>query len=116
MSVYSNPIALKIQHGTTRGDVNLCSTCRHCHRARSSMTGKETMICRADYYRSVMLTEPMAECTYYSDARRPTLEMMGDIAWSLMTDKGGRKIGFLSPEELREREKGGFSSPSRVGF
>jgi hypothetical protein len=106
--IYANPVVLKIHGGTPRGDRNLCSTCRQCQRTKGMNSGRETALCFASGSQPRRLSEPMVECSSYSDKRTPDLFSMKEIAWSLMTDKGGRKIGFLSPEQVRER------TPSQV--
>ena len=116
-NIYSNSLVLKIANGTPRSDENLCRTCRNCQISRGASSGRESYRCFANYNHPVMLREAMCRCSFYSDARRPTLDQMAQIAWSLMTDKGGRSIGFLSPEELREREqRGAPMTTPRVGF
>jgi hypothetical protein len=59
-------------------------------------------VCNAIYNRPTELREPIAHCTAHQDKNQPTLNDMNEIAWSLMTDKGGRKIGFQSPEQRRD--------------
>lgn len=113
-NIWTNPLVLKVNGGTPRSDENLCATCRNCHVSRGASTGRTTYRCYANYQHPVNLTEGMAQCSHYLDTRRPTLEQMQEIAWSLMTDKGGRKIGFLSPEELRARGRDNY--PSTPGF
>lgn len=108
-NVYQNPLVLKIHNGTVQSDKSICPSCRHSQHMISAQTGRERMICQR-YYNPIEMREPIARCSQYSDKNAPTLSDMQDIAWTLMTDKGGRKIGFQSPEQ---REKGG-SGP--IGF
>lgn len=108
--------AFKILGGTLRGDEDLCRTCRFAHRMRRADTNREEVRCDANYSHPAILRGPVGECNRYNDARIPTLDMMQEIAWSLMTDRGGRKIGFHSPDQLRERGGSITSSPLKVGF
>lgn len=78
----------------------------------SGKSGRETVLCNASYQNQVKITEPIAECSNHAEKNRPTLSDMNEIAWTLMTDKGGRKIGFQSPEQRRD----GQPSGSPVGF
>jgi hypothetical protein len=108
-NIYQNPVVFKIHNGTTRGDINLCTSCRFCHRTVASQSGRETMVCNAN--RPFAIKEPIATCNIYLDRSKPTLHDMQEIAWTLMTDKGGRKIGFQSPEQRRDGAPG-----SPIGF
>lgn len=102
-NIRKSSTVLKIHNGTVRSDVNMCNTCRHAHITVGSLTGKEQYRCTFDH--TIYLSEPMAKCNKYLDNRVPTLIDMQGIAWQLMTDKGGRSIGFLSPDKVREMER-----------
>lgn len=111
-NLYQNPVVFKIHNGTVRGDVNLCLGCRMSHRTVGSLSGRETITCNANYNHPRVMREPIANCSQYQDKNKPTLSDMAEIAWTLMTDKGGRKIGFQSPEQ-----RNGNSGPSApIGF
>lgn len=105
-NIFQNPIVDKIHNGTLRSDVNLCLSCRLAVHTKSAVSGRETMTCQAVYSAPRTMTGPVGFCTAYLDRTKPTLQDMNEVAWLVMTDKGGRKIGFLSPEELRERSSG----------
>jgi hypothetical protein len=113
-NIFLNPIAQRVQNGTLRSDVNLCLSCRQALHNQSGRSGKETLVCTAIYGAPMRMTEPVAHCTAYLDRAKPTLNDMHEVAWLVMTDKGGRQIGFLSPEELRERAQG--AAPTTHGF
>jgi hypothetical protein len=115
MDIRSNPITLKVQNGTVRGDVNLCRSCRYALRKVGSITGSETVNCMAGHC-GPLIREPVAECSAYLDRCAHTLDEMMEIAWQLQTDKGGRKLGFLSPEQLRDRGEQRPADTPRVGF
>ena len=112
-NVASNPLVLRVQEGTQRGDVNLCSTCRLALHIKAAQSGAETLICLASPPPHLRITQPVGRCTGYLDRTQPTLWDMQQIAWQLMTDKGGRKIGFLSPEEFENRRNSPPSAPPR---
>jgi hypothetical protein len=44
------------------------------------------------------------ECTFYEDRRLASKKEMEEIAWILRTDMLRRRVGFISPEQLREIE------------
>lgn len=111
-NVYQNPVVFKIHNGTERSTINLCGSCCHAHRTVAAQTGEERVRCMVAYNAVVQIRGPIAKCNTYSDKNLPTLSDMNEIAWSLMTDKGGRKIGFQSPEQRRDRD--GSNSP--MGF
>lgn len=98
-NVYHNPVVLKIHNGTVRGDVNLCLSCRFSHCTTSAQTGRDFIACNVNYSHPIRMNEAVARCNQYQDKNKPTLSDMNEIAWTLMTDKGGRKIGFQSPEQ-----------------
>lgn len=106
-NIFQNAVVLKVQDGTQRGDTNLCLSCRNAHHVQSSRSGAESLICLATPPPGLRIIEPVGRCTAYLDRSKPTLWDMQQIAWQLMTDKGGRKIGFLSPEEMQQRQQGG---------
>lgn len=96
MSLYSNPIVLKIHDGTPRSDVNLCPSCRNAH-VMTEATGRKTVTCQAVYNQPRLIRNAVVSCSMYADRMQPTLSDMNEIAWTLMTDKGGRKLGFEPP-------------------
>lgn len=103
-------MVLKVHQGTVRSDVNLCPGCRFSFRTTGALTGRQTIVCNA-LHPPKQLREPIAQCSAFSDRTTPSLDQMEEIAWSLQTDKGGRSVGFLSPDETRQR-----GSTPRVGF
>jgi hypothetical protein len=115
-NIYQNPVVLKVHNGTRRSDINLCSSCRYGFHTKASLSGNELVLCMA-VNPAMRVPEPLAECSTYLDRTQPTLHDMQEIAWSLMTDKGGRKLGFLSPEELRKRDGASYGQPASLpGF
>ena len=114
--IYSNPLVLKVLGGTSLSTENLCATCRNAQMTVGTYSGRRTVRCDANYSHPVELREPMANCNRYSDARRPTIDQMQQIAWELMTNKGGSRIGFRSPEERRRDEYGNNVPPANPGF
>jgi hypothetical protein len=99
--IRQNPVVFKIHNGTRRSDTHLCRSCRWAVHMQSALSNKERILCNATHRLEIL--EPVAHCSAYLDRTKPTLEEMQAIAWSLQTDKGGRTIGFMSPEDLRRR-------------
>jgi hypothetical protein len=103
--LFSNSLVLKVLGGTVTSTDNMCATCRNAMIRVGAYSGRKSVSCSADYYHPIELREPVAQCNRYVDSRRPTIEQMKEIAWELMTNKGGSKIGFRSPDERRQDER-----------
>lgn len=99
-NIYSNNVVIKIHNGTMRSDVNLCLTCRN-GMVRTFASGEKQVVCMANYQHPLNMRQNVASCSAYFDKTSPTLDQMEQIAWTLMTDKGGRKLGFEPPERER---------------
>jgi hypothetical protein len=115
-NIHINPIAQRIQDGTVFGGADLCASCRYSLRRTSSLTGRIETRCGA-IVNNPLVTTKIANCTAYLQKGSLSLQEMSDIAWVIET-KGGKHIGFLTPEELRRRQQFSESQPpsSRVGF
>jgi hypothetical protein len=48
--------------------------------------------------------QPVMECNAYEDSRKASLYEMHQIAWKVCTDKRGKRIGLLSPDEMNRRK------------
>ena len=95
--LHSNSVVLKVLNGTQRSDVNLCTTCA-CAHVLTVESGQRHIRCNQNYQNPLTLRQAVTQCSGYLDRTRPSLQQMQDIAWTLMTDKGGRKVGFARPE------------------
>lgn len=89
-------------------DIGLCGTCS------SSLVvhqgNKITVQCRAvgniavilssggRARRSDFVTERVDHCNMYHHVNTPSVHDMEQVAWTLHTEKDGRKIGFTPPE------------------
>lgn len=108
-NIHQNPLVLKVLNGTMRSDTNLCLTCERLHHTIGAQTGHEALRCYANYDHPIRLQEPIASCTHYSNKNASSLTDMKEIAWTLMTDKGGRRVGFEPPDgEKRGNSPIGF--------
>lgn len=60
---------------------------------------------RSVYCRRLGMEDPklmsvvVSECSEYDDKRVPSLWEMKKIAWTLVVDKSGRRIGFTPPKK-----------------
>lgn len=117
MEVWHNPVVLKVLNGTLNGTENLCQTCRYAIITTEAQTNHKRTVCNVSFP-IVVVKRPLAQCNKYDDRTKPSLGDMMEIAWTLQTGSN-RKVGFLSPDELRERERrngdGGQGRPP-VGF
>lgn len=109
-------ITIKVREGTTRGDTNLCKTCRHAHLVKG--TNNQQFV-QCTYTNSVMHFQ-VAECNRYFNANQPALYEMEEIAWRIVTKQAGRSVGFLNPQQFAkheeaQRSRGQDTPPTRVG-
>jgi len=64
---------------------------------------EEEVFCRA-FYLEREIRFPVSECTLYEDRRLASKREMEDIAWTLRTDMPRRRVGFVSPDQVRASE------------
>jgi hypothetical protein len=105
----SNKLHLKIREGTRSDGKRLCDTCRSGTIMRGAAESAEIVYCG-----QVESTLPMriVECSRYDDKAAISVHAMAEIAWVLLTDKSGSKIGFLSPDRWRKERKHEDALPS----
>jgi phosphopentomutase len=94
-------ITIKVQDGTTRGDGNLCKTCRHSHIVRGN-NNQEFVKCT---YADKVMVFQVAECNRHFPANQPALYEMEEIAWRIVTKQAGRNVGFLNPQQFQKYEE-----------
>lgn len=111
----SNEKKYKIQGGTVEhGERSLCDSCRHALIVEGPSINDRFVQCAKmndDYgHAKVRVPFHVHHCSGYENRATTTLWEMKKIAWELRTDKSGRKIGFMSPQDLRDaKEKEGKS-------
>lgn len=98
--VYRIKMKTKIYDGT-RGEKNLCHSCSLAVIQKGSALSQETIFC--DYTRKE-LPFTVVECNQYDAVENVNLKNMREIAWTLEISKG-RKVGFMTPEQRKEKEK-----------
>lgn len=96
-------MANKVYGGTPSDQADLCGTCRAAQ--RFTERGRDRTHCNVGHGREI--TGRVSSCSMYSDRRHPMIHEFETIAWELMTNKGGRVIGFRSPQERHS----GMSAP-----
>ena len=96
-------VTIKVKGGTPQGSDTLCRTCSYGHIIKGFRATEEEVYCRY-FYLEREIHFPVSECTFYEDRRLASKREMEDIAWILRTDMPRRRVGFISPEQLRELE------------
>lgn len=74
----------------------LCVRCRESHVVTFANNEQRTY-CRAYHSEQVLIRVPVVKCSEFSDKNTPSQYDMEKIAWTLITDKSGQKIGFAPP-------------------
>lgn len=89
-----------IKEGIGRG---LCGSCANSTVVRFT-TGDDYYRCEQISFgsRGGRIPAPVSECSDYHPINTPTKFEMKEVAWVLETKKG-KVIGFLSPEEAKEK-------------
>ena len=95
-------VTIKVKGGTPQGSDTLW-TCSYGHIIKGFRATEEEVYCRYFYLEREILF-PVSECTFYEDRRLASKREMEEIAWILRTDMPRRRVGFISPEQLRELE------------
>jgi hypothetical protein len=96
-------VTIKVKGGTPQGSESLCRTCSRGHIIKRFRANEEEVFCRY-FYIEREIRFPVSECTFYEDKRLASKQEMEEIAWILRTDMPRRRVGFISPEQLREIE------------
>jgi len=96
-------VTIKVKGGTPEGSESLCRTCSRAHIIKGFRASEEEVFCRY-FYIERKIRFPVSECSFYEDKRLASKEEMEQIAWILRTDTPRRRVGFVSPEQLREIE------------
>jgi hypothetical protein len=96
-------VTIKVKGGTPQGSETLCRTCSYGHIIKGFRATEVEVYCRY-FYLEREIRFPVSECTFYEDRRLASKREMEEIAWILRTDMPRRRVGFISPEQLREIE------------
>lgn len=83
---------------------SLCRSCRFATVVSGTRLDEEMVVCSNLSRPNDLIRFKVVQCSAYNDKSKPSLDAMQTIAWALCTDKSGRKIGFLSPHEAKQRE------------
>lgn len=96
----------KVRNGTPVHDgPSLCRTCRHATIVTGTKLNEEIVLCSELSRPYDRITFKVTECSSHDDKSRPSFGAMNQIAWELCTDRSGRRIGFLSPKDMRRRQE-----------
>jgi hypothetical protein len=113
-NLYLNPVAQRVQDGTTFGGADMCASCRFAMKRIGSLTGFEETRCGAMNHTPIVPVK-LSRCTAYCKKGQMTLGEMQDTAWVI--EVRGKQIGFLSPEDLeRRRQNQPCQTPAPHGF
>lgn len=107
-------VTIKVKGGTPQGSETLCRTCSYGHIIKGFRATEEEVFCRY-FYLEREIHFPVSECTFYEDRRLASKREMEEIAWILRTDMPRRRVGFISPEQLREIEAEAAVLPTTSG-
>lgn len=86
----------------------LCSRCSRSMRVEGDRLGDAIVYCTKLEKR---ITFPVTKCTAYTDRIVVTLWQLEQIAWNILTDRSGKKIGFRPPAETKRLIKTGEVEP-----
>jgi hypothetical protein len=96
----------KVRHGTpVHEGPALCRTCRHARVIAGTSLNDEVIICGELPTPYSRITFKVTECSEYKNRAVPTLGAMQEIAWQLRTDRDGRRVGFMSPDDFEKRRE-----------
>lgn len=93
---------LKVQNGTPAGNESLCHTRRWARVTRGYSEMEEIVFCRSGYP-GRFVSFQVRFCTEYHDKRIPYKEDLEKIAYILVPKSASRTVGFLTPEQNREK-------------
>lgn len=84
------------------GASSLCASCSRSTIVKGQSLNEEIVRCHSA---ECLITFTVTRCNAYLDKSLTPLHEMKEIAWELRTDKAGKKIGFLSPQEAAALKK-----------
>lgn len=96
---------LKVLDGTPRGDKPfLCKTCIHGLEMRGE-NNEHSIHCTFNFRLNPLVTFKVTDCNKYYSTANGSLKAMEEIAFILISKKGGREFGFERLSKLREEGK-----------
>ncbi len=105
-------VKIKVQGGTLKGGTGtLCSTC-----SNGTVIRGDTRIYTSCSIIRKPIEFPVKDCTGFYHTSLPSLYEMKEIAWPLATDKKGRRVGFMSPQEFDRRREDLAPQPIVVDY
>lgn len=84
--------------------VGLCATCRN-GMVTECTGGVTTSFCVFNGTVPIRLPATVEKCTQYDDVRYAKEWELKAIAWVLRTEKNGRMIGFVRPQDVPQDER-----------
>jgi hypothetical protein len=95
---------IKVQNGTPVGNESMCTTCRNARIIKGFSESEELIFCDS-WYPSRAVPFRVRECSEYDDKRLPYKRDLEKIAYILVPKSAGRTVGFLTPEQYREKQE-----------
>jgi hypothetical protein len=96
---------IKGEH-TQRGDEeSLCTRCRSAHIYQGQAPSQHRISCEAQWHAPKMITWHITKCNQFHDATLPSLMAYEKIAWHITADGHKNKVGFLTPDEYKKKQK-----------
>jgi hypothetical protein len=96
----------KVKHGTPiHHKPSLCLSCRNATVVQGLAESDKVIYCSELPRYFDIMNRVVDQCSKYDDRRTPPLGEMKKIAWPIVTDKSGKQVGFMSPQDFRKREE-----------
>ena len=92
-------------NGKLQEGASLCQTCAHAQIVQGYAESERRIWCtygRWDHPEPIRFA--VKECTEYLGREQTSLRQMEKMAWILLSKKGGRPPGFVTPEEAQQIE------------
>lgn len=99
LEIAGSKIEIKVREGTISSGPLLCQSCYHGLVMRDD-GNRQIVRCGWGSHESFIKMK-VVQCNRYRNRAEPSLSDMEEIAWRIVTDKRGGKIGFVDPSEFR---------------
>ena len=99
-------MVIKVREGTVaHRERSLCESCRRSTVIRGVRSQDLIVECDQLSYWNQRVPFPVASCSQYLDADRPTIKEMEEIAWILRSDSHRKQVGFVHASKLTDEER-----------
>lgn len=95
-------VTIKVDGGTAQhGEDNLCGRCNY-YQEIITRNGQDFRRCNCMERR---LVDKVVSCNKFSDASKPSLYDMQQIAWVVTPETKKGPVGFMTPAEYRQKHR-----------